>query len=208
MMYVCGPIDMDRQRQDDHLEPTYSSSVPIQDVTLKTCRRQWTIGNGGKRRSWISVLIAWRDDDYDTVKFNMTHKYDPIRCYLYGPEWTWERWQWRCTLHSPKLQHYWCFIIRSFSVISRTFVCWSLTLLQRSSWCILQPQPNRQPLVTYSYADACRNIFNTIKTRGHSSLEKITSHFIRKRYERYYCVRGELETEQNCNILTPQLFWI
>ena len=22
------------------------------------------------------------------------------------------------------------------------------------------------------------------------------------------CVRGELETEQNCNILTPQLFWV
>ena len=34
--------------------------------------------------------------------------------------------------------------------------------------------------VTYSYADACRNIFNTIKTGGYSSLEKYTSHFIRK----------------------------
>ena len=44
---------------------------------------------------------------------------------------------------------------------------------------------------------------DTIKTSGHSSLEKYTSHFIRKGYERYYCVRGELETEQNCNILTP-----
>ena len=40
-------------------------------------------------------------------------------------------------------------------------------------------------IVTYSYADACRKIFNTIKTRGHSSLEKYTSHFIRKGYERY-----------------------
>ena len=28
---------------------------------------------------------------------------------------------------------------------------------------------------------------------------------IRKGYERFYCVRGELETEQNCNILTPTL---
>ena len=36
------------------------------------------------------------------------------------------------------------------------------------------------PCVTYSYADACRNIFNKIKTSGHSSLEKYTSHFIRK----------------------------
>ena len=34
--------------------------------------------------------------------------------------------------------------------------------------------------VTYSYADACRNIFNTINTSGHSSLEKYTSHFIWK----------------------------
>ena len=44
--------------------------------------------------------------------------------------------------------------------------------------------------VTYSYADACRNIFNTIKTSGHSSFEKYTSHFIRKvrkGYERFYC---------------------
>ena len=31
---------------------------------------------------------------------------------------------------------------------------------------------------------------------------------VRKGYERFYCVRGELETEQNCNILTPQLFWL
>ena len=43
-------------------------------------------------------------------------------------------------------------------------------------------------------------------TNGHSSLEKYTSHFIRNRCERVtkgLCVRGELETEQNCNILTP-----
>ena len=58
----------------------------------------------------------------------------------------------------------------------------------------------------YTYTYACRNIFNTIKTSGHSSLEKYTSHFterVRKGYEGYYCVRGEWETEQNCNILTP-----
>ena len=50
-----------------------------------------------------------------------------------------------------------------------------------------------------------------IKTSGHSSLEKYTSHFIervRKGYEGYYCERGELETEQNCNILTPTLLAI
>ena len=52
----------------------------------------------------------------------------------------------------------------------------------------------------YTYTYACRNIFNTIKMSGHSSLEKYTTHFI----ERVVCER-ELETEQNCNILTPTL---
>ena len=45
-----------------------------------------------------------------------------IRCYHSGLEWTWERWQWRGTPHSPKLQHYWNLTIRLFSVISRTLV--------------------------------------------------------------------------------------
>ena len=44
---------------------------------------------------------------------------------------------------------------------------------------------------------------DTMKTSGHSSLEKYTSHFI----ERVVCER-ELETEQNCNILTPTLMAI
>ena len=35
-MYSYGPLHMDEQRQDDQLEPTYNSSVPIQDVALKT----------------------------------------------------------------------------------------------------------------------------------------------------------------------------
>ena len=54
---------MDKQRQDNQLEPTYSSSVLIQDVALKTCRKQSTIKRGGKRGSGISVLMAQRDDD-------------------------------------------------------------------------------------------------------------------------------------------------
>ena len=40
---------MDKQRQDDQLEPTYNSSVPIQDVALKTCQKQWTIEKGGEK---------------------------------------------------------------------------------------------------------------------------------------------------------------
>ena len=65
VMYSCGPLHMNEQRQDDQLEPTYSSSVPIQDVALKTCLKQWAIERGGERGSEISVLIAQHDDDDD-----------------------------------------------------------------------------------------------------------------------------------------------
>ena len=43
-----------------------------------------------------------------------------IRCYHSGPEWTWEWWQGRGTLHSPLRQHYWSLTIRLFCVIYRT----------------------------------------------------------------------------------------
>ena len=33
-MYSCGPLHMDEQMQDDQLEPTYNSFVPIQNVAL------------------------------------------------------------------------------------------------------------------------------------------------------------------------------
>ena len=56
---------MDDQRQDDELEPTYNSSMPMQDVALKTCRKQWTIEKGRKKGSKISVLMARHDDDDD-----------------------------------------------------------------------------------------------------------------------------------------------
>ena len=56
---------MGDQRHDDQLEHTYSSSLPIQDVTLKTCWKQWAIENCGEKGSEISVLIARYDDDDD-----------------------------------------------------------------------------------------------------------------------------------------------
>ena len=62
-MYSRGTLHMDDQKQDDPLEPTYSSSVPIREVTLKTVRRPWTIGRSGERESRISVLMARRDVD-------------------------------------------------------------------------------------------------------------------------------------------------
>ena len=44
-------------------------------------------------------------------------------------------------------------------------------------------------------------------TNGHSSLEKYTSHTLFKRVtkglRKGYCVRGESEAEQSCNILPP-----
>ena len=60
-----GLLLMDEQRQDDQLEPTYNSSVPIRDVALRICRKQRTIGSGDERGSGISVLIARHDDDDD-----------------------------------------------------------------------------------------------------------------------------------------------
>ena len=57
----------------------------------------------------------------------------------------WGWWQWRSTLQSPKLQHYWSLTTRLFSVISRTLiVCGDLAPLQRSSRRILQSQPIEQ----------------------------------------------------------------
>ena len=39
VMYSYGPLHMAEQKQGDQLKPTYSSSVRIQGVALKTCRK-------------------------------------------------------------------------------------------------------------------------------------------------------------------------
>ena len=62
-MNSCGSLHMDEQRQDDQLEPTYNSSVPIQDVALKTYQKRWTIEKSGVRGSGISLLMPRHDDD-------------------------------------------------------------------------------------------------------------------------------------------------
>ena len=59
---------MDELRWDDQLEPTYNSSVLIEDVALKTDWKRWMIEKGGVRGSGRTVLVAWHnddDDDYD-----------------------------------------------------------------------------------------------------------------------------------------------
>ena len=58
VMYSCGPLHMDEQRQDIQFKLTYSSSVPVHDVALRISRKQWTIGRCGERGSGISMLIA------------------------------------------------------------------------------------------------------------------------------------------------------
>ena len=55
---------MDEQKQEDQLEPTYNSPVSIQDVSLKTNRKRWTIEKDGRRGSGISVLMSRHDDHH------------------------------------------------------------------------------------------------------------------------------------------------
>ena len=61
-------IHMDEQRQDDQLEHTYSSSMPIKDIALKTYRERWTIEKdevGGL--GWFTLAARHDDDDiYNT----------------------------------------------------------------------------------------------------------------------------------------------
>ena len=81
-MYSRRPLHMDEQRQDNQLEPTYSNSVSIRDVALKTCRKQWMVEKGGERWSGISVLVAWHDDndnDYSSGKFEVPNNKRPSK---------------------------------------------------------------------------------------------------------------------------------
>ena len=56
---------MDEQWQDDQLEPIYNSSVPIQEVALKTHRERWTIKTGRESGLGRYLLMARHDDDDD-----------------------------------------------------------------------------------------------------------------------------------------------
>ena len=48
---------------------------------------------------------------YTRFSFDLFYGIDKTLLRATGLEWTCERWQWRGTLHFPKLQHYWTFII-------------------------------------------------------------------------------------------------
>ena len=69
----------------------------------------------------LSLLFAL---SLNVKQFYLTHRWDPIKCFHSGSEWTWEQWQWRGTLHSLKLQTYWSLTIRLFNVVSRILVGW------------------------------------------------------------------------------------
>ena len=64
-VFLWTPSNMVEQKQDDQLEPPYSSSVWIRDVALKTCQKRWMIGRSGERGLGMSVLAARHDDDDD-----------------------------------------------------------------------------------------------------------------------------------------------
>ena len=66
---------MDEQRQDDQLELIYNSSVPLQNIALKTSQERWTIETGGERGSGRSMLAARHDDDDDEIKLWLTSNY-------------------------------------------------------------------------------------------------------------------------------------
>ena len=78
-MYSYGPPHMAEQKQDGQLEHTYSSSVRIRDVALKTCQKRWTIGRSGERGSGISVPAVQHD-----------YIYIYIYIYIYTQRWVCE----------------------------------------------------------------------------------------------------------------------
>ena len=70
MTYSCEHLPIDEKWQDDKLESTYNSSVPKQDVALKTNQKRWSIEKGGGRGSGISMLMTRHDDDDNDEDFN------------------------------------------------------------------------------------------------------------------------------------------
>ena len=53
----------------------YSSFVPIRDVVLKTCRKQWTIDKGGEKVSGISMLMVQHDDNDIYIRSTLQKRY-------------------------------------------------------------------------------------------------------------------------------------
>ena len=88
--------------------------------------------NSIKHQSFVKTQLNNKTVLIQAIQISITHLFslslnveqfqDIIRSYHSGAELTWERWQWRGTPHSPKLQHYWSPTIRLINVISRTLI--------------------------------------------------------------------------------------
>ena len=73
---------MDEQRQEEQLEPIYSSYVRIPDVALNTYRERWVIESCGERGSVKSVVAAPHyDDDACTEALPLNNKRNLIYYY-------------------------------------------------------------------------------------------------------------------------------
>ena len=111
--------------------------------------------NSIQHQSFVSTPLSDQTLLFQAIQFSLRHLFalslnvkqfyliyreEPIRCNLSRPELIWERWQWKGTSHSPKLQHYWSLTIFFLSYPGNSL--WvGLTPLQRCSQCIVQPQP-------------------------------------------------------------------
>ena len=84
------------------------------------------------------------------------------------PEWTWERWQWRGTPHSQKLQHYWNLTIRLFSVKCRTLVGGVLPLCREEVGVFYSPMDEKILIILVNVHQrvlTCKEMFQDIKFR-------------------------------------------
>ena len=64
-MYNNNILDFQESTTILPIENSYNSSVPFQDIALKTYRKWWTKEKGGGKGSGMSLLNAWHDGDDD-----------------------------------------------------------------------------------------------------------------------------------------------
>ena len=123
----------------------------------------------------VSHLFA---HSLNVKEFHLTHRWEPISCYHTWPEWTWERWQWRDTLHSPKFQGLFRRLLEShYQIVWR-----SLISLLGCSLYFLQPQPTGPDCLmsypghslgkTYSTAEI-QSVYFTAPTPSDWTLNKL-----------------------------------
>ena len=83
MTYSCGLLNVCEQRPDDPKEFIYNSSVPIQDIVLKTARERWTIDPCWQRDTMIVIVffdkrLNVKTNLFETIQFNISTQYSSI----------------------------------------------------------------------------------------------------------------------------------